>query len=50
MGFVLATGLLHATGIALGLVHRWKGGRLALRAAGVAICCGGAFFLWSAVA
>ena len=50
MGFVLATGLLHATGITIGLVHRWKSGRLALRAAGVAICCGGAFFLWSAVA
>jgi urease accessory protein len=50
MGFVLATGLLHATGIAIGLIHRWKPGRLALRAAGGAICCGGAFFLWSAVA
>jgi urease accessory protein len=50
MGFVLATGLLHATGIAIGLIHRWKPGRVALRAAGVAICCGGAFFLWSAVA
>jgi urease accessory protein len=50
MGFVLATGLLHATGIAIGLIHRWKPGQLALRAAGAAICCGGAFFLWSAVA
>jgi urease accessory protein len=50
MGFVLATGLLHATGISIGLIHRWKSGQLALRAAGVAISCGGAFFLWSAVA
>ena len=50
LGFVLATGLLHATGISIGLVHRWKPGQLALRAAGVAISCGGAFFLWTAVA
>ena len=50
LGFVLATGLLHATGITIGLIHRWKPGQLALRAAGVAISCGGAFFLWTAVA
>jgi len=49
LGFVLATGLLHATGISLGLVHRWSWGRWALRAAGAAISCGGAFFLWSAL-
>jgi urease accessory protein len=49
LGFVLATGLLHATGITIGLVHRWPWGRLALRGAGAAILCGGAFFLWSAV-
>jgi urease accessory protein len=50
LGFVLATGLLHATGITIGLIHRWRPGQLALRAAGALICCGGAFFLWSAVA
>jgi len=49
LGFVLATGFLHATGIAIGLVHRWQWGRLALRGAGAAVLCGGAFFLWSAV-
>lgn len=49
-GFVLATGLLHATGIAIGVVHRWPWGRLALRGAGAAVLCGGAFFLWSAFA
>ena len=50
LGFVLATGMLHATGIAIGLVHRWPWGQWVLRAVGVAISCGGAFFLWSAVA
>ncbi|MBS0473234.1 MAG: HupE/UreJ family protein [Proteobacteria bacterium] len=49
-GFVLATGLLHATGIAIGVVHRWPWGRVALRGAGAAVLCGGAFFLWSAFA
>ncbi len=49
LGFVLATGFLHATGIAIGLVHRWQWGRVALRGAGAAVFCGGAFFLWSAV-
>jgi urease accessory protein len=50
LGFVLATGMLHAAGIAIGLIHRWRPGQIVLRAAGVAISCGGAFFLWSAVA
>ena len=50
LGFVLATGMLHAIGIAIGLVHRWPWGRWALRVAGVAIGCGGAIFLWSALA
>jgi urease accessory protein len=49
-GFILATGLLHATGITIGLIHRWRPGQLALRAAGALIFCGGAFFLWNAVA
>ena len=50
LGFVLATGLLHACGIAIGLLHRWRWGQLAVRGAGAAIACGGAFFLWTAVA
>lgn len=49
MGFVLATGLLHATGITVGLAHRWRWGRLGLRTMGAAILCGGGFFLWEAV-
>jgi urease accessory protein len=47
-GFVVATGGLHAVGIAIGLVHRWTWGRNALRLAGGAVCTAGAFFLWRA--
>lgn len=50
LGFVLATGLLHATGVAIGLVHRWRWGRMALRAVGVGILGGGLVFLFGAVA
>jgi urease accessory protein len=50
LGFVIATGALHACGIAIGLIHKWPQGRRALRAAGAAVCIGGAFFLWKAVA
>lgn len=45
IGFVAATGCLHAIGIAIGLVHRWQSGRLALRAAGSLVCAGGMYFL-----
>lgn len=50
IGFILATGMLHATGIAIGLVHRWRWGQWALRGAGALVLCGGMFFLWEAVA
>jgi urease accessory protein len=50
IGFVVATGMLHAAGIALGLVHRWRSGRLALRFAGGIVAAAGAFFLWRAFA
>jgi urease accessory protein len=49
IGFVAATGTLHAAGIAIGLVHRWNAGRQAIRAAGAAIAAFGVFFLWRAV-
>ncbi len=45
IGFVVATGLLHACGIGIGAVHRWPYGRLALRALGGLISVGGVFFL-----
>ena len=46
LGFVISTGLLHALGIAIGLVHRWAVGRGALRVGGALVSLGGAFFLW----
>lgn len=49
IGFVVATGLLHATGIAIGLVHRWPAGRIALRWAGAAVALAGLAFLWRAL-
>jgi urease accessory protein len=50
MGFVIATGCLHAVGIALGLVHRWPMGKLAVRGAGAFISVMGITFLWRALA
>ena len=50
VGFVVATGLLHAVGISIGLIHRWGSGRLLLRGAGVVVTLAGVFFLWRAVA
>jgi urease accessory protein len=50
LGFVISTGVLHAAGIAIGLVHRWPWGRALLRIAGAGIAIGGVFVLWRAVA
>jgi len=44
-GFVIATGLLHLTGIALGLLARWPAGRIAVRGAGAAIALAGLAYL-----
>ena len=49
IGFVIVTGSLHATGIAIGLIHRWEQGRLALRGAGAVVGAAGVFFLWRAL-
>jgi urease accessory protein len=49
IGFVVATGSLHAAGIAIGLIHRWPWGRGALRAAGAAVAAAGIWFLWRAL-
>ena len=49
MGFVSATGCLHGLGIALGLLHRWPAGKLALRGAGALIAVMGVLFLWRAL-
>lgn len=45
VGFVTATVLLHAAGIALGLAARWDAGRWAVRAAGLGIASVGLVFL-----
>jgi urease accessory protein len=44
-GFVIATGVIHLTGIAIGLLARWPSGRVAVRAAGGVIALGGLGFL-----
>ena len=48
MGFVIATGCLHALGIGIGTVNRWSWGQKLLRAAGALVAMGGAFFMWKA--
>ncbi|MGH9869066.1 MAG: HupE/UreJ family protein [Candidatus Polarisedimenticolia bacterium] len=50
IGFVVATGCLHAAGITIGLLHRWPAGRLALRAAGGLVALAGVMFLWRLLA
>jgi urease accessory protein len=49
VGFVMATGMLHLTGIAFGLLTRWPIGRIGVRVAGIAIALVGAVFLIRAV-
>jgi urease accessory protein len=50
LGFVIATGLLHALGILLGVAHRWEAGRRFVQAAGGGVALAGIFFLWRSVA
>ena len=45
IGFVIATGSLHAAGIGIGTIHRFPRGRLVLRAAGALIAISGIYFL-----
>ena len=46
VGFVIATGLLHLTGIAFGLLVRWPWGRVFVRVSGAAIAIIGFGFLF----
>jgi urease accessory protein len=48
-GFVVATGGLHAVGIVIGLVHRFRVGRIALQVAGAVVALAGVLFLWRAL-
>jgi urease accessory protein len=50
IGFVVATGCLHAVGIVIGVAHKWTTGRVALRLAGATVALAGAAFVWRAVA
>jgi urease accessory protein len=50
IGFVVATGLLHACGIGIGTINHFSYGRLALRGLGGLISAGGVFFLSRAFA
>jgi urease accessory protein len=45
LGFVIATGLLHLAGVAIGLLAWWPSGRVAVRLAGSAIAVAGLVFL-----
>jgi urease accessory protein len=47
VGFVICTGLLHLSGIALGLLVRWPWGKIAVRAGGFAIAMVGLGFLFN---
>jgi urease accessory protein len=49
IGFVLATGILHASGIAFGLLTKWPAGRVAVRSGGVIISILGCVFLVAAI-
>jgi urease accessory protein len=49
IGFVIATGCLHAIGIGIGTAHRRPWGRNLLRVAGTAVAAGGIFFMWKAL-
>lgn len=50
LGFVVATGCLHAIGILIGTLQRWPAGRVGLRLAGGAVGVAGGLFLWRALA
>lgn len=50
IGFILATGALHAAGIGLGLLNRRPGAQIAIRTLGAAIALAGCYFLYRALA
>ena len=49
MGFVIATGMLHVSGIAFGTLSHWPAGRTAVRAAGGVIAAIGLAYLVRAI-
>ena len=49
VGFVVATGLLHAVGISAGLLTRYRSGAFAIRLVGAGVAVLGVFFLRNAL-
>jgi urease accessory protein len=49
LGFVIATGLLHLSGIAIGLLAHWPAGKIAVQAGGGMIAIAGVGFLTGVV-
>lgn len=49
VGFVVSTGLLHLSGIAIGVLVHWPNGRKLVRALGAGIAAMGAYFFASAM-
>ena len=49
LGFVIATGILHGCGLAIGEIHRWARGAKVLRTLGAVIALAGVYFLVQAV-
>jgi len=49
LGFVVATGCLHLTGIGIGTIHRWRPGQVVLRIAGAGVGLAGTAFMWHAL-
>jgi urease accessory protein len=47
VGFVVATGFLHAVGIAIGALTRWPGGFAVVRACGLLVALAGCWFLYA---
>lgn len=47
VGFVMATGMLHALGITIGLLLRWPKGALVIRGLGTAAAAAGVYFVYA---
>lgn len=50
IGFMLATGLLHVAGIAIGLIDRFPWGIAVIRTLGAGVVATGIYFMWQALA
>lgn len=49
VGFVLATGLLHVSGIGVGLLNNWRGGVVVTRGLGALVALCGVYFMYLAL-